>query len=140
MADRDPETGIMLTHPMDGEMFTPMTPQVIELLERMRAEWKYWTVVAWKCNLRMKQLRNLRTGTRSAISLSLMDRMVTGTGVGHITEFEWYTPDQLVDMGIWKPVQHVAVFAGTTGDERVKAIRVPNSKSLDVSQSQEDPD
>jgi len=96
-----------LRHPRGDDLYTPMNDQVLELFDRMLEEWGSWRRVAWKSNMRLKALRNLRQSQRTAVSMSLIDRMTTGCGVGGVHEFEWYTPDELIDLGIWKPVQHV---------------------------------
>lgn len=101
-------------HPSSGELYTPCTDQFYDLLNRMYQEWGSWRNVAWKGGVRMKVLRNLRAGDRKAVSMSLLDRMCTGTGVGSINDFIWFTADDLVALGIWKPVVYVE------GDERVQ--------------------
>lgn len=101
-------------HPSSGELYTPCSTEFYDLLTRMHAEWGSWRNVAWKSNMRMKQLRNIRGGHRKAISMALLDRMCSGTGVGSINDFIWFTADDLVALGIWKPVVYVE------GDERVQ--------------------
>jgi hypothetical protein len=94
-------------HPNSGDLYTPVTPEVIALFERMRAEHSTWRKVAAISGTRLKVLRNMRNGKRKAISQRLMDRMCTTTGVGGVHEFTWFEANDLVALGIWDPVQYV---------------------------------
>lgn len=94
-------------HPAGNDLYTPMTPELLQLFERMRAEHGSWRRVAALSGTRLKVLRNLRAAKRKAISQRLLDRMVTGTGVGALHEFVWFTADDLVALGIWDPVLYV---------------------------------
>lgn len=90
-----------------GDLYTPITPEFMGLLDRMRAECGSWRLVAAKCNMRMKTLRRIRKRAGSgpeqrAISLTTVDKMCIATGVGSSAEFIWFTADDLVTLGIWK--------------------------------------
>jgi hypothetical protein len=97
-----------MSHPLDGEVFTPMTTAIVDMLEQLYLEYGRWRPVAEITGLRLKQVRAIRQGKhangkyRKTISLTVMDRILTTTGVGHVNDYVWYTPEQLVDMGIWK--------------------------------------
>lgn len=75
----------------------------------------------------MKVFRNLRRGRRKAVSLRLLDRIVTTTEVGSVEEFTWFTADDLVKLGIWKPVQYV---------EGRKRFRVDNDTKMAIPRSE----
>lgn len=123
MADRHPEG---YGHPNGGDLYTPVTPEVKELFLRMRRELGTWRMVAWKGEVRLKVLRNMRRSTRKAISQSLLDRLTTGTGVGSIHEFTWFTAQDLVNLGIWEPVKFLEEqdVPHPTAEERELARRV----------------
>jgi hypothetical protein len=89
-------------HPNARELYTPFTRDVVLLLERMRDEHGTWRDVAALSNTRLKVLRLTRNGARKAISMKLMDRLIQGTGVGSLDDFEWFTPEDLVKLGIWE--------------------------------------
>jgi len=102
-------------HPKGDDLYTPMTPEVYGLLEQMYHEWENnWRLVAWKGDIRLKVLRKLRQGQVKAVSMKRLDRLITGTGVGDLRDFPWFTADDLVAMGIWKSPWYVA------GDRRFK--------------------
>lgn len=105
-------------HPAGNDLYTPMTPEMLALFERMRAEHGSWRRVAALSGTRLKVLRNLRAAKRKAISQRLLDRLVTGTGVGALHEFIWFTADDLVALGIWEPVMYVE------GERRVQGGNV----------------
>lgn len=94
-------------HPADGDLYTPMTPELMQLFNRMHDELGTWRRVAAVSETRLKVLRNLRAGKRKAISQRLLDRLVTSTGVGALHEFVWFTPADLIALGIWDPVLYV---------------------------------
>jgi hypothetical protein len=99
-----------MTHPLSGEVYTPMTTEIVEMIERLHLEYGRWRAVSEVSGLRLKQLRAIRQHKhangkrRKTISLRTMDRILTTTEVGHINDYPWYTPDELVEMGIWKPI------------------------------------
>src|SRR5262245_9894683 len=100
-----------MSHPLDGEVYTPVTKDIIRLIDRLYLEHGRWRDVAALCGLRVKQVRAIRQmkhangNRRKTISLTVMDRMLTTTEVGHVGDYPWYTPDELVEMGIWKPIR-----------------------------------
>lgn len=94
-------------HPNSGDLYTPVTPELLDLFERMRAEHGTWRRVAAISETRLKVLRNLRRSKRKAVSQRLLDRLCSTTQVGSIHEFTWFTADDLVKLGIWEPVQYV---------------------------------
>lgn len=93
-------------HPNSGDLYTPVTPELIELFERMKSEHGTWRRVAAISETRLKVLRNLRRSKRKAVSLRLLDRLCTTTNVGSVGEFTWFTADDLVALGVWEPVQY----------------------------------
>jgi hypothetical protein len=91
-------------HPLDGELFTPMCPQLLGMMGQMHQELGSWRRVAARSGLRLRTLRRLRTGKNAAVSEHVVDRLVTYCGVGSLHDYVWFTPDDLVALGIWKPV------------------------------------
>jgi hypothetical protein len=103
-------------HPNSGDLYTPVGPQFYALLEQMKLEYGSWRVVAWKSELRMKQLRGYREGKRKAISLRVLDRMITASGVGNLGDFVFFTAEDLVKLGIWKEPFYVEGQLRIQGD------------------------
>lgn len=116
------------SHPNSGDLFTPVTPELVVLLERMRDEMGNWRLVAAAVPMRMKVLRNLRRGKgRKAVSQSLVDRLCTTTGVGSIDEFVWFTADDLVVLGIWAQPVLIQDQPKLTPEERRQRRRARES-------------
>lgn len=108
-------------HPNSGELYTPLNAQFYELLEQMHREYGNWRIVAWKADVRLKVLRNLRQGKRKTISMRVLDRMITSSGVGRLEDFIFYTPDDLVRLGIWDEVYYVEGTKRIQGDKVTEA-------------------
>jgi hypothetical protein len=94
-------------HPKHGDLYTPITPELLELLERMRAEHETWRNVCALSQTKAKVLRNVRQGKRKAISYTFLDRLCSTTGVGGAHEFVWFTADDLVALGIWQETPRI---------------------------------
>lgn len=105
-------------HPAANDLYTPCGDQMFALFEQMRQELGSWRIVAWKGEVRLKVLREMRAGRRKAISLTVLDRMTTGTGVGSVSDFIWFTADDLVRLGIWKEPLYVEGKERVQGDNR----------------------
>jgi DNA-binding Xre family transcriptional regulator len=107
-------------HPAHGELYTPFTPELLQLLERMKAEYGTWRRVCELTETRMRVLRNIRQGKRKAVSLTVLDRLCSATGIGNAEEFLWFTADDLVALGIWKPPLILNGEWAHKGDEVMK--------------------
>lgn len=123
-------------HPNARDLYTPITPEFVALLERMRAECGNWRLVCAAVPMRMKVLRNLRRGKgRKAVSQSLVDRMCTATGVGSIDEFTWFTADDLVVLGIWSkwvPINEQAGSSPTVDERRERRLAKRNQRQKEA--------
>jgi hypothetical protein len=105
-------------HPRQGDVYTPVTPELVALLERMHDELGSWRAVCFAADIRPKILRSVRNSRSKSVSFSWLDDLCTCTGVGSVDEFQWFTPDDLVALGIWKPTQYVH------GKKRIKGDKV----------------
>jgi hypothetical protein len=95
-------------HPNDWDLYTPITPEVIALFERMKVEGDgTWREVAATVGMRTKVLRNVYQANRKTISMRQLDKAITRTGVGNLRDYPWFTAQDLVAMGIWKPIERV---------------------------------
>jgi len=95
-------------HPLKNDLYTPITPELLELFARMRAVHGSWREVAYLSHTRLKVLRRWRNGTRKAISMTKLDELITTTEVGSLRDYPWFTADDLVTLGIWdKPADPV---------------------------------
>jgi hypothetical protein len=88
-------------HPKKNDLYTPITPEMLELFVRMRARHESWRQVAYLSNTRLKVLRRWRNGGRKTISMTKLDELITTTEVGDLRDYPWFTADDLVVLGIW---------------------------------------
>jgi hypothetical protein len=70
-------------HPNDWDLYTPLTQEVIDLLVRMRRELGSWREVAYVAGKRMREIRRIYRVEVKVVSMSMMDRLCQGSGVGH---------------------------------------------------------
>ena len=91
------------SHPLRGDLYTPLNAATTALFERMRAKHGSWREVAYLSHTRLKVLHRFRApgGTRKTISMTKLDELITTTGVGDLRDYVWFTPDDLIAMGIW---------------------------------------
>lgn len=95
-------------HPQHEELWTPVTPELLETLNELKRGVGTWRRVAYLTHTRLKVLRNIRKGRRKAVSMRVLDRILSGLGRPDLTEtFVWFTADDLVVLGVWKDVQYV---------------------------------
>lgn len=90
-------------HPKHGDLYTPLSDELLELFARMRARHGSWRQVAYLSNTRLKVLRRYHHGTIRTISMTKLDEIITTTEVGDLRDYPWFTADELVEMGIWDP-------------------------------------
>lgn len=97
----------MSNHPLDArDLYTPMNEQVRAVLEQMRQRYGSWRMVAEVTNTKIKVLRNIRNN-RKTVSMKVLDRMCSATGIGSVDDFEWFKASDLAALGIWDPVVRV---------------------------------
>jgi hypothetical protein len=94
-------------HPAHADLYTPHTPELKALFDQMKLELGTWRAVCLVSGTRLKVFRAIRNGNRKAISMRMLDRLITTTGVGSLEDFVWFTADDLVALGIWKPVTYL---------------------------------
>lgn len=104
-------------HPLRGDLYTPITPEILHMLDQLHVRFGTWAVVAYHAKTSQKVLRNIRH-RRHAISMTVLDRIITETGTGRLDDYTWFTADDLVTMGIWKPVITVEGRERVQGNHR----------------------
>src|SRR6478736_4319774 len=77
--------------------FTPVTPEVVELLELVKAEHDgTWDELAAAVGIRVRQLRRIRNKHKT-VSLRVMDQILARSGYGYrLHTLPWYTVDELI--------------------------------------------
>ena len=94
-------------HPNEGDLYTPLTPELLQHLVRMRDELGSWREVAAAAGVRTRVLRRHHRVEVRCISMTLMDRLCSSTGVGHVSEYTWFEAKDLVALGLWSPVVYL---------------------------------
>lgn len=116
-------------HPSHFDLWTPWNEQFLELLNQMRVEYGSWRKVCEVSKTRLKAMRNLRNGSRKAVSMRVVDRLCSTTGVGSIEDFVWFTAWDLVALGVWKkPADPLTGETPETVPGRKKAERIAKHK------------
>jgi len=93
-------------------LFTPVNEDVAALIIEMReATGGTWRTLTAATGVKGRMCRRLITAhrglgighknKRAVISIGVMDRLITGTGVGSLDDFEWFTHFDLIRLGIW---------------------------------------
>lgn len=91
------------THPLGGDLYTPINEDILKLLWRMRDKHETWREVAYLSGMKLKVLRRLRKDpNQRTISMTTLDNLITTTGVGDLRDYVWFTADDLVALGLWK--------------------------------------
>jgi hypothetical protein len=71
----------------------------------------------------MRQLADIRKGKRKAISMRVLDRAITTSGVGNLYDFTFFTAEDLVKLGIWKAPRYVEGTKRIQGGETTEATK-----------------
>lgn len=95
------------THPLSRDLYTPITVDLILFLDECKLAAGTWRAICERGNIRLRVLRRLRHGNNFAVSMSLMDRIITGAGTGSLYEWLWFEADDLVKLGFWEETLYV---------------------------------
>jgi hypothetical protein len=96
------------THPHDRDLYTPITDELIAYLRRAHLEAGTWRNICEAGGIKLRQLRRIRTAGTTTVSMRLMDRIIVGSGVGSLDDWYWFSPEDLIRMGLWKEPLYVA--------------------------------
>lgn len=112
-------------HPKHAERFTPVTPELIALFDRMHDELGSWRAVALTTGLRLRSLRRLHDAERrKTVSQTMLDRICVTTGIGSIEEFEWFTAEDMVTLGIWQDWKPIHLQPKLTMEQKLEKRRL----------------
>ena len=106
-------------HPAHGELFTPITDDLMAFLDECYRAVGSWKLLAERAGLRDRQLRRMRNGNKTTcLSMRTVDRLIVASGVGDLDEWLWFTPEDLMRLGLWDPPQYVEGRLRIKGNER----------------------
>lgn len=106
-------------HPTrEGDYYTPVTTGMLELFDQIRLEHGgTWKSVVSEARVSTRWFRRLRHGHYQSISYRTLEKVLTRTGMEHrMNDFVWYTPKQMVEMGIWRPMKIDGLWRGLPQD------------------------
>jgi hypothetical protein len=108
------EDGYRPHHLREGDYYTPVTTGMLELFDQIRIEHGgTWKAIVRQARISTRGFRRLREGYFTAVSYTTLEKILTRTGFEHrMHEWPWYTPKQLVEMGIWKPMRIDGLYRG----------------------------
>ena len=82
-----------------------------------------WKDIAREARISTRQFRRMRTAQYTTVSIHVMDKILSRMGFPHrVEELTWYTPNQLVEMGVWKP-HNVDRLLAYTEEKRLERQR-----------------
>jgi hypothetical protein len=87
----------------EEERYTPITLEIQDILWAMHREWGGWRAVSAATGVRKRMLWRIREGEYKCVSEKVLDRLLTnGLWSLRVEDFDWYTVDELVEMGVWE--------------------------------------
>ena len=87
----------------DAELYTPVNEDLLALFERLRDEWGSWRKMGEAARVSQRWIRYVRQGRFKTMSMKVLDDMLSNLGAaGLVQQLDWYTPEELVERGIWK--------------------------------------
>lgn len=97
------------------EKYTPIEGAVQFTLDRLYAELGGWGIIADRSGISRRYFRHIRTN-RKCISESMLDKILQGCDASTtVGAYEWYTVEELVAKGIWKPTDGSTDFTDEEG-------------------------
>jgi hypothetical protein len=93
-------------HPhLDPELYTLKDELFFEQLEWVKLQaGGTWKNVVRQARISTRLLRKIRNNDSKVVSYTVVDKVFSRTGFPQlVANFDWYTPDQLVEMGVWRP-------------------------------------
>lgn len=89
--------------------WTPVTAEVIDLIERCRREGGSQAVLARVAHIKPRQIYRLRKGQQKCVSYNVLDKLLHKSSISHLIDtLPWYTIEELTEKGLWdQPLPHV---------------------------------
>ena len=89
----------------DGDLYTPITPEIIRIVEGLRRDWGSWRMVSEVTGTRKRMLTRMlckHEKKYKSVSMTVLDRLLTlGRRSETIDDFPWYTVDEMIEEGLW---------------------------------------
>lgn len=96
---------------LSGDLYAVLDEQVIDLLTAAKEEFGSWRALAFRTGYRERVFRRWRNGggradrRRITIPMKVLDDILTAANLNQrLDELHWYTVEELVSLGIWKPM------------------------------------
>ena len=103
---------------LNGDLWTPLTEECLELITMAKENSGFsWDRFSREVGYRSRVLRRYRHGgairkrQRAAMPMAILDKMLTVGGIGpRIQDLPWYTTEELVELGVWKPMVDISDY------------------------------
>ena len=97
---------------LQNDLWTPLNAECLALIDAAKENsGMSWDRFSREVGYRSRVLRRYRNGggkrsrQRAAMPQAILDKMLTVGGIGpRISELSWYTTEELVEQGVWKPM------------------------------------
>src|SRR5262245_25822759 len=84
-------------------LWTPVDDGLLELFERIKAEYGTWNAMGWAGRCSQRWLRHVMAKDYKVIGYPTLDRFLNNLGWdGWVQQLEWYSAEELVEQGVWK--------------------------------------
>ena len=87
------------------EVYALLTPQIVEAFERWKLEYGTWRGLAEAMRCSQRHLRYVRALYFKTIGWTVLERWTMNIGKEwYLRGLDWYTVDELLEMGLWRPM------------------------------------
>jgi hypothetical protein len=89
----------------EGQRYALKDEAFYKLLDELRLQaGGQWKDIAREARISTRHFRRVRGEQYPTVSIHVMDKILSRMGFPHrVQELRWYTPNELVEMGVWKP-------------------------------------
>lgn len=102
----------------DDYLYTPVDSRLMDILTRLKHQHGTWKALCEAARISTRQLRAVRRGRYKCIGIGVVDRVLTNADSVHsVEDLIWYTPQQLVEMGMWEPMKDLSTYKKQLAEE-----------------------
>jgi len=84
-------------------LWTLVDDELLDLFRHIKKEYGSWDAMGWAGRCSQRWLRAVMAGEYVAMGYPTLDSFLGNLGYdGHVQLREWYTAEELVEMGVWK--------------------------------------
>lgn len=108
-----------------GELYTPITEEIVEILWSLHREYGTWGGVSEACGIRKRMLYRIREYEYKTVSIGVLDRILTNSNSAHrVEDFKWFDVDGLIEEGVFVSEEdHWEMIYGPFKAKRYREMR-----------------